>query len=113
MKLSILYPTLSTEERETLAKKAGIGAPYLWQLANKWKDKRPSLTVIEGLAAADKRLTIAELVDEFTDRQNETPTPRTPTARAGDKAEPFVIGKGLTGSVTRVWEKDATDKAGA
>ncbi len=78
MKLSILHPTLSTEEREALAKKAGIGAPYLWQIANQWNDKRPSLKVIEALATADKRLTIAELVDEFTDRATNTQ----PTAKA-------------------------------
>lgn len=71
MKLSELHPTLTQAEREALAHKAGTTAAYLWQLANHWRGKRPSLNVIQALAAADERLTVAELVAEFARPANE------------------------------------------
>lgn len=67
MQLNALYPLLTTAEREALAKKAGTSAPYLWQLATRWQDKKPSIDLLSRLAAADERLTIAEMVSEFSE----------------------------------------------
>lgn len=69
MRLSDLYSTLTTEERESLAKKAGTTAPYLYQLATRWQGKKPSLKLVMQLAGADSRLTVDDLVREF----DETP----------------------------------------
>jgi hypothetical protein len=67
MKLRDLYPTLDTAERAKLAEKAGIKDPgYLWQLATQWRGKKPSIDLLGKLAAADPRLTVAELVEEFS-----------------------------------------------
>lgn len=66
MKLCDLYPTLSTDEREALAKKAKLSNGYLWQLATGWRGKKPSIDKIIKLAAAEKRLSVVELVDEFS-----------------------------------------------
>jgi len=65
MKLKDLYPTLSAQERQVLAKKANTDPGYLWQLATGWRGKKPSLAMIERLASADRRLTISHLVAEF------------------------------------------------
>lgn len=66
MRLSALYPNLSTEQREALATAAGIKAPYLYQLATRWDNKKPSLDVMVALANADERLTLADLAEEFS-----------------------------------------------
>lgn len=66
MKLTDLYPTLDKEAREGLAKSAGIDPGYLWQIATRWRGKKPSIAVIRRLAEADSRLTIDGLVTEFT-----------------------------------------------
>jgi hypothetical protein len=66
MKLIDLYPTLKPEERVALAKAAGIADGYLYQIANRWRGKRASLEVINKLAAADRRLTVQDMVAEFT-----------------------------------------------
>ena len=68
MKLTDLYPTLTPEERAALAKSAGIAEGYLYQIANRWRGKRASLDVINKLAAADGRLTVADMVMEFTEK---------------------------------------------
>lgn len=68
MKLTDLYPTLKPEERTALAKAAGIADGYLYQIANRWRGKRASLEVINKLAAADSRLTVADMVAEFTEK---------------------------------------------
>lgn len=65
MKLSELYPSLTTAEREGLAKVANTTPGYLYQLANQWRGKKPSLEMIGALCNADSRLTLADLVDEF------------------------------------------------
>ena len=65
MNLSTLHQLLGSDEKEDLATKAGSSAGYLWQLATGWRGKRPSLQLIQALAAADKRLTVGEMVDEF------------------------------------------------
>lgn len=67
MQLKTLYSTLDSDQRERLAVKAGIKAPYLWQIATHWNGKRPSINLIVKLAAADKRLSVPELVKEFSD----------------------------------------------
>lgn len=68
MKLKDLYPKLSVQKREQLARAAGTSPGYLWQLATGWRGKRPSVELIGKLAAADKRLKIAHLVEEFAER---------------------------------------------
>lgn len=65
MRLSDLYPKLTTPERESLAKAAGMDAGYLYQLATRWRGKKPSLKKIQMLAGADRRLTLRDLVAEF------------------------------------------------
>lgn len=66
MKLRDLYPTLSKPERRQLAESACTNTGYLWQLATGWRGKKPSLLLIRNLARADVRLSVSELVDEFT-----------------------------------------------
>lgn len=66
MKLRDLYQTLDTAEREALAKKIEMSPGYLWQLATQWRGKKPSIDLLSKLAAADSRLSVAELVDEFS-----------------------------------------------
>lgn len=67
MKLSQLHPILSTNEREALAKCAEVDPGYLWQLATRWRGKRASLDLIQRLARADERLTVADMVEEFSE----------------------------------------------
>lgn len=67
MKLAELHPTLTTPEREALAKAAEIEPGYLWQIATRWRGKRASLDLIQRLAKADTRLTVADLVEEFSE----------------------------------------------
>ena len=67
MKLSQLFPKLSAAEREDLARKAEINPGYLWQLATGWRGKRPSIDLIGRLARADKRLTLTDMVKEFSE----------------------------------------------
>ena len=65
MKLSDLYQKLSIDERSALAKRADLSDGYLYQLATRWRGKRASLDMIKALAAADDRLTVADMVSEF------------------------------------------------
>lgn len=67
MRLSTLHGQLSTDERRALADRAGITPDYLWQIATRWRGKRASLSLIEKLAQADERLTLAEMLVEFTE----------------------------------------------
>lgn len=67
MRLSTLFPKLSATEREDLARKAEIDPGYLWQLATRWRGKKPSLDVINRLVRADKRLTLTDMVKEFSE----------------------------------------------
>lgn len=79
MQLRDLYPKLTASERETLAKKAGTDAGYLWQLATQWRGKRPSLDLMAALANADKRLTLGELAVEFAPelkKRKDSPKPK-------------------------------------
>lgn len=73
MRLSDLYPTLKPEEREDLARKAETSVPYLYQLAKRWKGKKPSLSFLMKLAKADPRLTLEDMAQEF----DEEPAPGT------------------------------------
>lgn len=66
MRLSELIPSLSTKQRDELAAKAGTSAAYLWQLSTRWRDKKPSIDLLQKLAAVDRRLTVGELVEEFS-----------------------------------------------
>ncbi len=67
MRLSTLHAQLTTDERRTLAEKAGITSDYLWQIATRWRGKRASLSLIEKLAQADERLKLADMLTEFTE----------------------------------------------
>lgn len=66
MNLRELYDTLDQDQRAALAARAGIKPPYLWQIATQWSGRKPSLEVLKKLADADKRLSVSELVSEFT-----------------------------------------------
>lgn len=66
MNLRDLFKNLSKDEREVFASKVGIKPAYLWQIATQWKGKKPSLDLLKKIADADSRLTVAELVEEFT-----------------------------------------------
>jgi hypothetical protein len=86
MNLQDLFQTLTVEERAALAKKAETDPGYLWQLSTKWRDKKPSLGLLQKLVAADSRLTLGELVEEFagatagTDKEATSPHSAAPTA---------------------------------
>lgn len=69
MKLRDLYPKLSTQEREALAKSVDTQPGYLWQIATQWRGKKPSIDLIARLAAADIRLSVNELVEEFSEHE--------------------------------------------
>lgn len=66
MRLSELHPSLTREQRDDLAKRCGISTGYLWQLATRWKGKKPTVDLLKKLADADARLKVADLVDEFS-----------------------------------------------
>ena len=74
MKLTDLYATLSKQERESLAKAAGMNPGYLYQLATRWRGKKASLDKIKALAAADNRLSVPELVSEFMEDPDQPTT---------------------------------------
>lgn len=65
MRLSDLYPTLKPAEREELATKAGTKSVYLYQLATRFRQKKPSLALLIALSKADPRLTLEDMADEF------------------------------------------------
>lgn len=72
MKLYDLYKSLDTDSRKALAEKAGIDAGYLWQIATKWRGKKPSVDVIAKLVRADSRLKADDLIAEFADDEAES-----------------------------------------
>ena len=77
MRLSDLYQTLSSAERQSLADAVEIRPRYLWQIATGWRPgarseklrppKRPSVALIAALCAADARLHVGDLVAEFAE----------------------------------------------
>lgn len=67
MQLKALYPTLSADARKALAEKAGIKPAYLWQISTGWDGRKPSISLMARLAKADKRLKVADLVEEFSE----------------------------------------------
>jgi len=67
MRFKDLYQSLSTDEREKLAKKVDTDAGYLWQIATTWRGKKPSLGFLVKLAEADSRLSVAEMAEEFAE----------------------------------------------
>lgn len=67
MRLSDLYQQLDGDGRRKLASDAGTDDGYLWQLATRWNGRKPSIGLIARLAAADERLTLADLAAEFTE----------------------------------------------
>jgi len=66
MNLQARYEEMSPAERAALAEKAGINPSYLWQIATHWQGRRPSLEVMAKLEKSDKKLTIKDMVAEFT-----------------------------------------------
>ena len=60
-----IFTSLSTSERTAFAGLTGSSAAYLWQLATQWKGKQPSLELLKKIAAADDRLSVEGLVNEF------------------------------------------------
>ena len=66
MNLQDRYNELSPPERLALAAKCGINPDYLWQIANHWDGRRPSLETMAKLAASDPELSVADMVAEFT-----------------------------------------------
>lgn len=66
MRLNTLYFMLSQDERAALAEKTGLAPGYLWQIATRWRGKRPSLKTIQRLVAADERLALDDLMSEFS-----------------------------------------------
>lgn len=70
MKLSDLYPSLSGTEREALAKAIGSSSGYLYQMATQWRGKKPSLEMLKALSVVEQRLSIEDLVNEFTEDQS-------------------------------------------
>jgi hypothetical protein len=65
MKLFELFPQLTVGERKLLAERAQISPGYLWQLATRWKGKKPTVDLLARLAACEPRLSTGELVEEF------------------------------------------------
>ena len=74
MRLHDLYQKLTTAQRQALAKKAGVDAGYLWQIATRWRGRKPSLVLVQRLVDADRRLTVADLLAEFSEPAITQPT---------------------------------------
>lgn len=74
MKLNELYQSLDQEARKSLAAKAGVDAGYLWQIATKWRGKKPSVDVIARLVRADRRLKASDLIAEFSEEPAKEPS---------------------------------------
>jgi len=68
MRFSTLYQSLNSEERDALAKAVDCtDAGYLWQIATRWRGKKPSFGFMQKLVAAEPRLTLGELAEEFSE----------------------------------------------
>jgi hypothetical protein len=65
MTLREIFDSQSTEERTAFAHRIGMSPAYLWQLATQWKSRQPSLEMVKKIVAADDRLTVEGLVNEF------------------------------------------------
>lgn len=88
MNLRDLYQTLDKEQREAFAKRVDIQAPYLWQIATQWKGKKPSLDLLKKIADADARLTVDELVREFTEDDPSKAEPKPDSTHATSNGKP-------------------------
>lgn len=65
MRFDALYEQMSKSERDELAQKLDTDQGYLWQIATRWRGKRPSMDFMERLVEVEPRLTIGELAEEF------------------------------------------------
>lgn len=66
MRLGELYRELTPEQRLELSRRVGISDPgYLWQIATRWKGRRPSIGLMVKLANADSRLSLDDMANEF------------------------------------------------
>lgn len=88
MRFSTLYASLSSEERARLAKAVDTDPGYLWQLATRWRGKKASLPFIQKLAHADARLSLADMVAEFSEAPGTPPQApaKTTAAKASQEA---------------------------
>ncbi|WP_238912515.1 hypothetical protein [Achromobacter xylosoxidans] len=68
MRLDHLYSILSPDERKGLALRAGINPGYLWQIATRWRGRKPSSSCITKLLAADHRLSAADMLQELAEQ---------------------------------------------
>ena len=65
MRLSDLYQKLDSEGRKSLANKIGMSEGFLFQVATRWRRKRPSIVRINEICKLDRRLTKKDLLAEF------------------------------------------------
>lgn len=75
MRLSNLYQSMSNDERDVLAQRAGTSPQYLRQLATRWRGRRPRLPLFTRLAKADPRLTMEDMLAEFNEPAPAQPEP--------------------------------------
>lgn len=66
MNLRQRYEEMTPGQRVALAKAAGTSAGYLWQMATRWGGRRPSIDLMTRLANADRKLSIKDMLAEFT-----------------------------------------------
>ncbi len=65
MRLKNRYEEMTQPERQALAKAAGCDAGYLWQIANRWNGRKPSIALMVRLAQVDEKLTVEDMAAEF------------------------------------------------
>ena len=67
MKLHELRKAMTTSEWRELAAKVDRNPTYLHHLATRFRGCRPSFPLMMRLVAADNRLSLADLAEEFAD----------------------------------------------
>lgn len=77
MRLSELHPKLTRDERISLAQQCGISTGYLWQLATRWKGKKPTVDLLAKMAEVEPRLHVHDLVQEFSEPDSKAPATET------------------------------------
>jgi hypothetical protein len=67
MRLKERYEQMTQPQRLALAKAAGISdAGYLWQIANRWNGRKPSIALMVRLSQVDEKLTLEDMAAEFS-----------------------------------------------
>lgn len=72
MRFRDFYTGLTPELRVAFAQQVGASEGYLWQIATRWRRRRPSIDLMAKLCKAEKKLKLKDLMDEFAD--DSTPT---------------------------------------